>query len=99
MDINRRTLDFLLIENRFKYIENQSPILNIRIDRYHILNNSINEISIYLGRGEAIKYLKDVRKEIERKSRNIEPKYQFQNVDLDNIIEVAKSIDFKKLKI
>lgn len=98
MDINRRTLDFLLIENRFKYIENQSPILNTRTDRYHILNNSINEISIYLGRGEAIKYLKDVRKEIERKSRNIEPKYQFQNVDLDNIIEVAKSIDFKKIE-
>ena len=96
--ITRSKLNFLLIENRFKYIENQSPILNIKIDRYYVLNDSINETSIYLGRGETITFINNLREEMERKSKNIEPKYQFERVDLKKIKKVAKAIDFKKVE-
>ena len=48
MDLDRRKLDFYLLEFRFKFVENGTPILNIEINRYKILYDSKEMTSIYL---------------------------------------------------
>ena len=60
MDSIRRKLDYYLLEFRYKFVENDSPILNIKIDRCKILCDSIEMKSIYLEKGEAKKFLKNL---------------------------------------
>jgi hypothetical protein len=60
MDLVRRKLDFDLLKFRFKFVENGTPILNIKIDRYRILCDSKEMTSIYLEKGEVNNFMKNM---------------------------------------
>ena len=96
MDLNRRKLDFYLLEFRYKFVENNSPILNIKINRYKILCDSKEMTSIYLEKGEVKNFIKNLKDELDKKAKNIASKYQFQDIELNDIIKVAKEIYFNK---
>ena len=96
MDLNRRKLDFSLLEFRFKFVENNSPILNIKINRYKILCDSKEMTSIYLEKGEVKNFIKNMKDELDKKAKNIASEYQFQDIELNDIIKVAKEINFNK---
>ena len=96
MDLVRRKLDFYLLEFRFKYVENDTPILNIKINRYKILCDSKEMTSIYLEKGEVKNFMKNLKDELYKKAKNIDSKHQFQDIELKDIIIVAKGIDFNK---
>ena len=96
MDLNRRKLDFYLLEFRYKFVENNSPILNIKINRYKILCDSKEMTSIYLEKGEVKNFIKNLKDELDKKAKNIASKYQFQDIELNDIIKVAKEINFNK---
>ena len=98
MDLVRRKLDFNLLSFRFKFVENGTPILNIEINRYKILYDSKEMTSIYLEKGEVKKFMKKLKDELYKKAKNIDSKYQFQEIELKDIIKVAKEIDFNKYK-
>ena len=96
MDLVRRKLDFYLLEFRFKFVENETPILNIKINRYKILCDSKEMTSIYLEKGEVKNFMKNLKDELYKKAKNIDSKHQFQDIELKDIIIVAKGIDFNK---
>jgi len=96
MDLNRRKLDFYLLEFRYKFVENNSPILNIKINRYKILCDSKEMTSIYLEKGEVKNFIKNMKDELDKKAKNIALEYQFQDIELNDIIKVAKEINFNK---
>ena len=96
MDLNRRKLDFYLLEFRYKFVENNSPILNIKINRYKILCDSKEMTSIYLEKGEVKNFIKNMKDELDKKAKNIASEYQFQDIELNDIIKVAKEINFNK---
>ena len=96
MDLDRRKLDFYLLEFRFKFVENGTPILNIKINRYKILCDSKEMTSIYLEKGEVKNFMKNLIDELYKNAKNICSKYQFQDIELKDIIIVAKGIDFNK---
>ena len=96
MDLIRRKLDFCLLEFRYKFVENNSPILKIKINRYKILCDSKEMTSIYLEKGEVKNFMKNLIDELDKKSKNIKSEYQFQNIELKDIIKVAKEINFNK---
>ena len=98
MDPIRRKLDYYLLEFRYKCEENKSPILNIEIKSYKILCDSLEKRTIYLERGEVKKFMKDLLEEIDKKAKNIDPNYQFQDIGLKNIIQIAKEIKFNELE-
>ena len=95
MDILRRNLDFKLLEFTYKFIENKSPILNIKIDKYKLICNTNEEISIYLEKGEAKKFMKNLEEELDKKAKNVDTNYQFQDIGLKEIIKIAKEINFE----
>ena len=96
MDLIRRKLDFYLLEFRYKFVENNSPILKIKINRYKILCDSKEMTSIYLEKGEVKNFMKNLKEELDKKSKNIASEYQFQDIELKDIIKVAKEINFNK---
>ena len=98
MEPIRRKLDYYLLEFRYKCEENKSPILNIEIKSYKILCDSLEKRTIYLERGEVKKFMKDLLEEIDKKAKNIDPNYQFQDIGLKNIIQIAKEIKFNELE-
>lgn len=97
MDTIRRKLDHYLLEFRYKFIKNQSPILNIKIHRYKMICDSLEKRTIYLERGETKKFMKDLFEEIDKKAKNIDANYQFQDIELKDIIQIAKEINFNEL--
>ena len=98
MNTLRTKLDFYLLEYRYKFVENQEPILNIKIGRYKILCDSQDTTGIYLEKGEMKKFMKSLREEIEIKARNIDQQHQFQDIDIDIIINIAREIKFNSYK-
>ena len=98
MNTLRTKLDFYLLEYRYKFVENQEPILNIKIGRYKILCDSQETTGIYLEKGEMKKFMKSLREEIEIKARNIDQQHQFQDIDIDIIINIAREIKFNSYK-
>ena len=98
MDLVRRKLDFYLLEFRYKFVENGTPILNIKINRYKTLCDSKEMTSIYLEKGEVKNFMKNLKDELYKKAKNIDSKYQFQDIELKDIIKVAKGIDFNKFE-
>ena len=94
MDKFRRKLDYYLLEFRYKFVENNDPILKIKIKRYKILCDSLEITSIYLERGEVKSFMKLLREELDKKAKNINSFYQFQDIDIRNIINIAKEINF-----
>jgi len=94
MDFLRRKLDYYLLEFRYKFVENNAPILNIKIKRYKILCDSLEKTSIYLERGEVKSFMKVLREELDKKAKNINSTYQFQDIEIRDIINIAREINF-----
>ena len=96
MDIIRRKLNYYLLEFRYKFVENQAPILNIKISRYKILCDSLEKTAIYLEKGESRTFMKNLREELDNKAKNINSSYQFQDIEIKDIINIARQINFNK---
>ena len=96
MDYLRRKIDYYLLEFRFKFVENQAPILNVKIPRYKILCNSDEMTSIFLEKGQIKNFIKNLRTELDNKGKNIDSKYQFKDIELNEFIEIAQKINFEK---
>ena len=95
MDSIRRKLDSYLLEFRYKFVENGSPILKIKIDRYKILCECKEKTAIYLEKGEAKKFMKNLEENFDIKAKNIDANYQFQDIEFETIVKIAKEINFK----
>ena len=96
MDPIRRKLNYYLLEFRYKFVENLAPILNIKINRYKILCESLERTAVYLEKGEAKTFMKNLREELDKKAKNIDSFYQFQEIEIKDIISIAKQINFNK---
>ena len=94
MDSIRRKLNYFLLEFRFKFIENDCPLLNIKINRYKILCNSIEKKAIYLEKGEIKKFMEGLEERIDNSAKNVNPNYQFKDIDSKILIKIAKKINF-----
>jgi len=98
MNIIRIKLDYYLLDYRFKFVENLSPILDIKIQRYKTLCDSPEMTSIFLEKGESRNFKRNLREEIDKKAKNIERSYQFQDISIEEIINVARGINFNRLE-
>ena len=98
MNIIRIKLDYYLLDYRFKFVENLSPILDIKIQRYKTLCDSPEMTSIFLEKGESRNFKRNLREEIDKKAKNIERNYQFQDISIEEIINIARGINFNRLE-
>lgn len=98
MNITRIKLDYYLLDYRFKFVENLSPILDIKIQRYKTLCDSPEMTSIFLEKGESRNFKRNLREEIDKKAKNIERSYQFQDISIEEIINIARGINFNRLE-
>ena len=98
MNIIRIKLDYFLLDYRYKFVENQSPILNIKIKRYKMLCDSPGKTSIYFEKGEARNFKRNLREELDNKAKNIDNKYIFQDITIDEIINIARNNNFNRLE-
>lgn len=98
MDLLRRKINYYLLEFRYKFVENQAPILNIKIKRYKILCESLEITSVFLERGEVKSFMKFLREDIDRKAKNIDSSYQFQDIEITDIINIGRQINFNRLE-
>ena len=94
----RIKLDYYLLDYRFKFVENLSPILDIKIQRYKTLCDSPEMTSIFLEKGESRNFKRNLREEIDKKAKNIERSYQFQDISIEEIINIARGINFNRLE-
>ena len=85
----RRKLNILLLDNRYKFVQNSKPILDIQIDRFKILNNDFSKISIYLQRIELKNFIKELEKSFQRKADNLSKENKFEFLSLKQIKEIA----------
>ena len=91
----RRKLNILLLKNRYKYVQNSKPILDIQIDRFKILNNDFSKLSINLTRYELKNFIYELDKSFQRKAFNLIKENKFGFLNLKQIKEnsVLRYID------
>ena len=77
LDKLRRKINYLLLQNRFKFEQNKRPILNINIERCIILINTLETTSIYIEKTELHKFIEKLEFTLEHK---IENQIQFINI-------------------
>lgn len=92
MDKLRRKINNGLLSYRFKYMNNESSILDIRIDRYKILIDTSSTISIYLEKEETKKFINNLDYSIERKASNLKKGNNFEILTMQEIREIAGAI-------
>lgn len=92
MDKLRRKIDNDLLAFRFKYMNNESSILDIRIDRYKILIDTSSIISIYLEKEETKKFINNLEYSIERKASNLKKGKNYEILTMQEIKEIAGAI-------
>ena len=93
LDKLRRKIDYLLLQNRFKFEQNKRPILNINIERCIILINSLKTTSIYIEKIELQKFIEELGFALERKANNLKEKRNFEVLSLNDIREIAQMRD------
>lgn len=99
MNTIRIKIDYFLLDYRYKFVENESPILNIKIKRYKILCDSPSITGIYFEKGEARNFKRNLREELDKKARNIKNEYQFQDIiTIDEIINIGRNNNFNRLE-
>ena len=67
----RRKIDVALLEFRFIFEEMNSPILDIKIDRYKLLTDSNELKSIFLEKEETKKFIVRIEESLQRKASNL----------------------------
>ena len=93
MDKLRRKIDYLLLQNRFKFEQNQRPILGINIERCIILNNSLKVTSIFIEKTELKKFIIELEYALERKANNLKETKNFDALNLNEIKELIQVRD------
>ena len=93
MDKLRRKIDYLLLQNRFKFEQNQRPILGINIERCIILNNSLKLTSIFIEKTELKKFIVELEYALERKANNLKETKNFDALNLNEIKELIQVRD------
>ena len=93
MDKLRRKIDYLLLQNRFKFEQNQRPILGINIERCIILINSLKLTSIFIEKTELKKFIIELEYALERKANNLKETKNFDALNLDEIKELIQVRD------
>ena len=93
LDKLRRKIDYLLLQYRFKFEQNKSPILNINIGRCIILINSLETTSIYVEKTELQTFIKELGYALERKAQNLKEQRNFEVLSLDEIREIVQVRD------
>ena len=93
MDKLRRKINYLLLQNRFKFEQNQRPILGIYIERCIILINSLKLTSIFIEKIELKKFIKELEYALERKANNLKEKKNFDSLNLEEIRELVQVRD------
>ena len=93
MDKLRRKIDYLLLQNRFKFEQNQRPILGINIERCIILNKSLKSTTIFIEKTELKKFIVELEYALERKANNLKETKNFDALNLDEIKELIQVRD------
>ena len=93
LDKLRRKIDYLLLQNKFKFEQSKRPILNINIERCIILINSLENTSIYIEKTELRKFITELGLALERKAENLKEQRNFEVLSLDEIREIAQVRD------
>lgn len=93
MDKLRRKIDYLLLQNRFKFEQNQRPILGINIERCIILNNSLKSTTIFIEKTELKKFIVELEYALERKANNLKETKNFDALNLNEIKELIQVRD------
>ena len=93
LDKLRRKINYLLLQNRFKFEQSKRPILDINIERCIILINSIKMTSIYIEKMELQKFIKELEYALERKANNLKEQKNFDALNLDEIRELVQVRD------
>ena len=93
LDKLRRKINYLLLQNRFKFEENKRPILNINIERCIILINSLKTTSIYIEKTELCKFIVELESALDRKANNLKDQKDFETMNLDEIGRIVQVRD------
>ena len=93
MDKLRRKIDYLLLQNRFKFEQNQRPILGINIERCIILNKSLKSTTIFIEKTELKRFIVELEYALERKANNLKETKNFDALNLDEIKELIQVRD------
>ena len=93
MDKLRRKIDYLLLQNRFKFEQNQRPILGINIERCIILNKSLKSTTIFIEKTELKKFIVELEYALERKANNLKETKNFDALNLNEIKELIQVRD------
>ena len=93
MDRLRRKIDYLLLQNRFKFEQNKRPFLGINIARCIILINSLETTSIYIEKIELQKFIEELEKALQNKANNLKERKNFDVLSLDEIREIVQVRD------
>ena len=93
LDKLRRKINYLLLQNRFKFEENKRPFLNINIERSIILINSLKTTSIYIEKTELYKFIIELESALDRKANNLKDQKDFETMNLDEIGRIVQVRD------
>ena len=94
----RRKIDVALLEFRFIFEEMNSPILDIKIDRYKLLTDSNELKSIFLEKEETKKFIVRIEDSLQRKASNLK-KISSDFLSFEEIKEIASSIDITSFDV
>ena len=94
----RRKIDYELLQYRFIFEEMNSPILDIKVDRYKLLIDSDDLKSIFLEKGETKKFIERIEESLQRKASNLQ-KNSFEFLNFKEIKEIASSIDITSFDV
>ena len=93
MDKLRRKINYLLLQNRFKFEQSKRPILDINIERCIILINSLKITSIYIEKIELQKFIRELEYALERKANNLKEQKNFDALNINEIRELVQVRD------
>ena len=93
LDKLRRKINYLLLQNRFKFEQNKRLVLDINIERCIILINSLKMTSIYIEKMELQKFIKELEYALERKANNLKEQKNFDVLSLEEIREIVQVRD------
>jgi len=93
MDKLRRKINYLLLQNRFKFEQSKRPILDINIERCIILINSLKITSIYIEKIELQKFIRELEYALERKANNLKEQKNFDVLNINEIRELVQVRD------
>ena len=89
----RRKINNLLLEYRFKYIQNRRIILDIEIRKCKILKNEIDIKSIYIEKGECKNFITKMEESLTNKAENLRTQNNFEPMTINEIREIAQIRD------